>query len=323
MTAPGLIICVDWGTTHLRLHLCETEREIPIGSISSEEGILSTFRAWQESLLSREEFFRNVLQKNLERLQNNVQAELHGLPLVLSGMASSSIGMRELPYGDLPQPLAGCRLPCARIEADKAFPHPTLLISGLGKEADVMRGEEVQSFGLPALIDPLPDRCVLVLPGTHSKHLWINEGTLTDFRTYMTGELFSLLSQHSILAQSLAPGKAHLRDPAFEEGVIQGSQHRLSHILFSLRARHLRGSLTTHQGTPYLSGLLLGHELSALGEEKVSQIILAAGENLCDPYREALEILGLSPKVRTLTPAEADSLVIRGQLRIWKGMAAN
>jgi len=101
----------DWGTTTLRLTLCDAETLAVRAEVRSDEGVASTFRDWKESdpggAVSRERYFRRRLGGHLARLSQSAGMSVEGIPLVVSGMASSSLGMQELPYANLPFSLDG------------------------------------------------------------------------------------------------------------------------------------------------------------------------------------------------------------------------
>ncbi|QDV38759.1 2-dehydro-3-deoxygalactonokinase [Tautonia plasticadhaerens] len=304
----------DWGTSRLRLRLVDPASPgLPAGAeVESDDGIGPTFRAWQEagSPDDREASYLGVLARALDRLRDASGADLDGLPLVLSGMASSTIGLRELPYAPAPFRLSGESLPVARI-APGVLPCETLLLSGVCTDSDVMRGEETILIGLAA--DGLADGLV-VLPGTHSKHAVIRDGILEQFHTYMTGELFAILREHSVLRPSLAPSPS-LGD-AFERGVREAaSGANLLRDLFSIRARSVLHGADPADNAARLSGLLIGTELLGLasGPDADLPIVVASPEPLGSFYRSALDVLGTGRRARALSPAEADRAVARGQ----------
>ncbi len=138
---------------------------------------------------------------------------LDGVPLIISGMASSSLGMLELPYKEFPFSADGSDLRTEAIGASAAFKHDVLLISGACTRIDVMRGEETQLVGCAPGAghgsgNPGPGgEQVYIFPGTHSKHVLVREGRAVSLKTFMTGEFFDLLSTKSILAGDVAvPG---------------------------------------------------------------------------------------------------------------------
>src|SRR5947199_855368 len=123
------------------------------------------------------------------------------MPVILSGMASSAIGMEELPYREFPFIWDLMQFPVKKIPVDENFSYPLYVISGFKTEKDVMRGEESLLLGCDISDD---DERIFIFPGTHSKHVFIKNKTGTDFKTYMTGEFFQLLAEKSILRHAVA-----------------------------------------------------------------------------------------------------------------------
>ena len=135
-----------------------------------------------------------------------------------------------------------------------------------------MRGEELQLLGL-AETAGLTDATVCI-PGTHSKWARLDNGELTGFRTFVTGELFQLLRRHSLVG-ALAEGDAH-DDAAFRRGLARGAGQALSHAVFAARANALGGTLAPAAVSSFLSGVLIGAEIAARCPAMVSGAACAA-----------------------------------------------
>ncbi|MGX5856557.1 2-dehydro-3-deoxygalactonokinase [Dyadobacter jiangsuensis] len=320
------MVSCDWGTSSFRLRLVDTRTARVLGQIATREGVASTYNQWQAQAPSGEsrfDHFAGKLQSGLAELANYVGDPLDGVPIMVSGMASASIGMYELPYARLPMPLRPDHLLVKLYSAREHFPHPLLLVSGLRDERDVMRGEEVQLLGLSELgvLDP-GEESLVILPGTHSKHCRIRERTVTGFQTYLTGELFGIMAHHSILQSSVevAPlGDTWSSEEAFVEGVQTGSEGNLLASLFTVRTNTLFDHFTPRQNASYLSGLLLGAELGYLSqEEKGRPLIVCGGSHLQPLYQKALECLGLATRTRALSDDWLDRATIAGQLALYK-----
>jgi 2-dehydro-3-deoxygalactonokinase len=242
---------------------------------------------------------------------------------VISGMACSSLGIRELPYAPLPFSIDGSEVLWEQIVCPEDLAREVLLVSGAGHQTDVMRGEETQLIGLSSLyeINPLETtRCIL--PGTHSKHITVQNGKMTDFHTYMTGELFALTQQHSILRESISKTEysGTLTGPdhgAFCLGLEQSAESNLLRSLFSVRINQLFSRLDGRANFFYLSGLLIGTELRSIPPE-VRIIMLCTSGQLGGLYELALEHLAFSPRAVIITAAQADTAAIEGHIKILK-----
>ena len=132
---------------------------------------------------------------------------------------------------------------------------PGLRWRGEGGHVDVMRGEETQLLG--AVAQGHADG-VFVLPGTHSKWVSLREGRVERFATYLSGELFALLSQHGTLAPLMRESRDD--DAAFAEGLAAAAGTALSNALFECRARVVSGEMPAASAREHLSGILIGSE---------------------------------------------------------------
>jgi 2-dehydro-3-deoxygalactonokinase len=233
-------IAVDWGTTNRRAYAIGPGGE-RLGEMEDELGILSVPK----------DGFGEAVAAIRERLGD--------LPLLLAGMIGSNRGWIEAPYVPCPAGLGELARAIKWIEPGRIgivpgvswteFPH-----------ADVMRGEETQIVGAVAagMVGAIATICH---PGTHNKWVRLEDGRITGFRTVMTGEIFNLLREHSILADLLTeparPGSA------FDAGVQRGfAEDDLIAELFSVRARVLLGQEEREEAASYVSGLLIGADLA-------------------------------------------------------------
>jgi 2-dehydro-3-deoxygalactonokinase len=308
-----MFVSGDWGTSRLRLRLFQADPLVLRAEAEAATGIAHVYAEWLAAASpdDREGFFLERLAPVFVRLEAVSGQPLRDVPLVLSGMASASIGLRELPYASTPFPLQGGPLVVARLEPG-ALPVPTVLVSGVCTDDDVMRGEETILIGLNEL--RYGDGFYL-LPGTHSKHIEVRAGIVKGFRTYLTGELFALLREHSVLRPCLTAGSNI--DEAFVSGVLDAGQTNLLHELFALRARSLLRGVTPEANGQRLSGLLIGSELHQLNPNE-GPIWLAASEPLLTHYAEALRQLGFGPWLRVIPTSVLTLAVAWGQREILK-----
>ncbi|AXE17321.1 2-keto-3-deoxy-galactonokinase [Runella rosea] len=322
------LIGCDWGTTSFRLRLIETVENKVISEVLSSEGVASTFDAWKATkgeFETKKSFFIQRLKEQLVVLAQQSKVELDGIEIVISGMASSSIGMYEVPYATLPYDVDGAQTAVHRLEADAYLPHDILLISGIRSEHDVMRGEETQLVGLAELLHLSENqRYILILPGTHSKHLYVQNNRLIDFQTYMTGEVFSMISHHSILKESVEKASLELsvlEIDAFKMGVRESGARGVLRNLFRVRTNQLFQKWTKKENGLYLSGLLIGSEIHDLLAETEGQLVLCSGNNLYELYKAAVEELGLSDRTLTVSAEMVDRATVVGQVKIFQNQA--
>jgi 2-dehydro-3-deoxygalactonokinase len=320
----NLIIGCDWGTSFFRLRVIDSSSNSVLEELTSADGIAQTNKSLEKES-DRFEFFCKVVAKNLDLLRSNVALDIDALSIIVSGMASSSIGMKELPYGHLPFGLQDASgLYVEIFENNKAFPNPLILVSGLRGEYDVIRGEEVQLLGLAHLISFSEDEeSIVILPGTHSKHCFIQNGILNHFQTYLTGELYQILSEFSILSNSVTLDTPNVWTPntmeAFSKGVLDARDSSMLVNLFKVRTNFLFQKLDKEDNALYLSGLLIGEELSNLClSSDTRPIILCGSENMNMLYKKAAEVLGMESRTEFVADDILTKSTIVGQSEVFK-----
>ena len=271
-------IAVDWGTTNRRAYLIDSSGK-RTQEFEDSKGVLS---------IGKDGFPDAVAE---------IRKRLGDKPLLLAGMVGSNRGWREAPYVPCPASLEdiASHLVWAG-EREAIVPGVSLVEEG---RADVMRGEEVQLVGAAAtgMIDPMALVCH---PGTHNKWAFLRHGKIETFRTVMTGELFNLLKQHSILSDVLG-GEVTVND-AFKAGVEQAlADADLPAELFSVRASVLLGKRRKEDAASFTSGLLIGTDVRiGLSRPLAAQVVVMGRPELTHLYtaaihqaqREAVEIDG-------------------------------
>ena len=318
------ILSCDWGTSSFRLRLVRAENAEIIAAKKSAKGIAATFNSLSAKEKNdpeeRRHFYLRVIREAIYEIEQEHAISLAGVPLVISGMASSSIGMAELPYKFLPFSVDGKGIRAVHFEASAGFAHPVLLISGVRSDDDVMRGEETQLVGIVPDSEAADVNGIYIFPGTHSKHIWVKDRQVTSFKTYMTGEVFDLLCRESILRGGIERNE-NLHHPGclqrFKEGVRDAKNANILHAAFHVRTNDLFGKLSKEENFHYLSGLLLGAELDSLTSEVDMPIYVCSESSLRFRYETALEVLGIKANAHAFPAGWAEEAVVRGQLKIY------
>jgi 2-dehydro-3-deoxygalactonokinase len=313
--SKDFFLSVDWGTSTFRLRLVEKSSMEVIKELVSPVGIKALYHKWQQQGGDREWIFLHFLKQQIEQLGVNISEDTE---IVISGMASSNIGIRELPYALLPFHIDGKGLHVELIK-HSLFPNGFYLISGVCSDADIIRGEETQLLGL-AVEEDLYRKSIFILPGTHSKHIICENGEITGFNTFMTGELFQVICTHTIFKSSVEKPSSGFNDwKAFDEGILKSQEgFSLLNDLFNIRTRDILDNKSPKENYYYLSGLLIGEELSTLKSITFDRIQLCAGNHLYEPYKRAMQILKLYDKAIVVDKEIVENSVPRGQLKVLK-----
>ncbi|HMH35026.1 MAG TPA: 2-dehydro-3-deoxygalactonokinase [Puia sp.] len=314
----------DWGSSMFRLKLVASDGFIMLAEEKTSQGISNTYQDWKQTDANekdRSDFYLNIIREKIRMIENRTNASLDGVPLIMSGMASSSIGMMEIRYKTLPVLLDGSDLETKIIPASDHFRHDICLISGARTADDAMRGEETKLIGCVNEIGLSREEAVFIFPGTHSKHLYVKEGKLVDIRTYMTGECFALLSGQSILANAVEktswPGTNEYKS-GFVEGIKAGASVNLLHGAFLTRTNDLFGKFSKAANYYYLSGLLIASELKEWMHSGSVALILVSDVHLGPLYTFACRILGIGKSAHAGPWLDADQALVKGQFAIYK-----
>jgi 2-dehydro-3-deoxygalactonokinase len=267
------MIGIDWGTTSFRAYRIARDGTVRDRRASSR-GILNVPDARFGDTL------REEIGPWLAAGEDRV---------LLSGMIGSRQGWREAPY--LPTPAAPADVAAALTDIDFDWARVKLVpgLSGTDSAgvAEVMRGEEAQIFGVPAL---MANGGVACLPGTHSKWARVENGRIVGFTTHMTGEAYGALRGHTILGRTMRDGPAN--GAPFEAGVRRSADPGgLLHHIFGVRAQTLVGVLDETDAGAYLSGILIGHEIRAAIPAGAMVHVIGAPE-LAKLYANAIAICG-------------------------------
>ena len=299
------MIGIDWGTSSFRAYLLAPDGSV-LDSKETDDGILAATGR-----------FNDVLEAMISTWSPAAQS-----PVVMSGMIGSRQGWIEAPYIACPADTLAIASGLCRVEASSA--RAVWIVPGLSTLdgdgiPDVMRGEETQILGALTALGLSSAR--IVLPGTHSKWVTVEDGCITGFATYMTGEVFAALKGHTILGRTM---DGDVIDPVgFARGVEAargdgGPPGRLMHKIFSTRTLGLFDRLQPREAGGYLSGLLVGSEIVAASSQLLSisrtapklSLVIVASPALSALYRDAARQLGHSVHIAPTDCVTAGHLAI-------------
>jgi 2-dehydro-3-deoxygalactonokinase len=279
------LIGLDWGTSSLRAALIDRDGTI-LERFASPHGITNLPEGGYEAA------FAEAVGAWREP----------GLPVLASGMVGARTGWQEAPY--VPCPGGAAEIAASLLTIRTGDGGELRILPGMSFRngagvPDVMRGEETQILGC---LGDGGQSGLFVLPGTHSKWVRVEDGRIAGFASYMTGELFAALRQHTILRHTMPPsGTAESFDAdAFAAGVRRAADRTgggLLRRLFGTRALALFGELASEAGPSWLSGLLIGTEFVEAADEfgrTEDSLVLVGGATLADRYARAASLLGIA-----------------------------
>jgi len=262
-------VAIDWGTSSFRAWLIERDQVSDF--LQTDQGV-KNFASGSHGA---------YLNEVLSKWKADYEA------IIAIGMIGSSIGLYETDFSLLPIDINGVSSSLVQVPN---FEPSLYIVPGVSKTGDVMRGEESQSLASGI------ENGLVISPGTHSKWVEIKSGKITDFRTYLTGELFEILRNHSTLSKATDSSAKLSASKDFVEG-LNAQASDLTHDLFAIRANWLQGK-TEDASREYLSGLLIGAEIkSAKCWYKSNEARIVASDSLAEIYIFALAHFGIKAAV--------------------------
>jgi 2-dehydro-3-deoxygalactonokinase len=299
---PSAFLALDWGTTNLRAW------------VVGEDGRATSHRQFDlgVSKLAPGE----AAQRFRDTVRPGMKAE--ALATYMCGMIGSNLGWELVPYLDCPADMAAVRGALHRVRCDGP---PVWIVPGLRSQRpdggpDVMRGEETHVLGWAAATpEHARGQHLICHPGTHAKWVRLADGRIESFVTSMTGELFAILTKHSVLQVRESDDD----ESAFDDGLTAaGDGGALASRLFTARSRVVGGGMSPDRVKSYLSGLLIGAEAASVpalfGVDTATPVALIGDLKLAARYRRALEARGFTVSVHDGEEAVLDGLkAIKGE----------
>ena len=297
------LIALDWGTTSLRAYKLAADGVV-LEQRSLSSGIMQLPKT--PRIINGRECADGFELAFDEACGDWLDAQ-PDLPVIACGMVGSAQGWREAAYCETPANVANLGNSLQTVISIRGtVVHIVPGVIQRSRLPNVMRGEETQVLGVLQNLPVEAGADLLIgLPGSHSKWVDVVDGCITRFDTFMTGEVFAVLSEHSILGRTQQVS-ATFDAQAFDRGVqiAQSADGELGVLstLFSARTLGLTGELSPTAQADYLSGLMIGHELAALASAQrrrrnnpnLPSIILIGNAQLCVRYRRALDACGFT-----------------------------
>ena len=270
-------IAIDWGSSNLRVWALNNNNAI-LDSILSNDGMLGLASNEFEPLL-------------LEKISKWGVGDAN-IPILCCGMVGAKQGWVEAPYASIPynlmQKADNVKVRCSDHRLN------VRILGGLRQDnpADVMRGEETQIRGFLSIFSNFDG--IICLPGTHTKWVHVSAGEVISFRTFMSGELFNLLSKYSVLKHSVKSDDWN--DKEFRSAVSESisNPQKIFSDFFKLRADHLLKQVEQSELKSKLSGYIIGVELAGAKPYWLGQnVVILGNDYLSKIYKTALEGQGI------------------------------
>jgi 2-dehydro-3-deoxygalactonokinase len=247
MTVDCAMIALDWGSSNVRAFALDANGKIVATNHSSAGAMTlgSDAAAFDAALVALIGPWSIANPKAL---------------LIACGMVGAKSGWREARYVGVGSSVK--QIAANTINVDTSLGKSLAIVPGIkGDDADVdvMRGEETQIAG-----SGVSDGWV-VLPGTHSKWARVEGGSVTQFATYFTGEMNTLIRVHSAVGKAIPDAPNLENTDAFQRGIERAKARcdQWLHDLFVFRAAVVTGARSAADVSTEFSAWLLGCEFAA------------------------------------------------------------
>ncbi|QBY04235.1 2-dehydro-3-deoxygalactonokinase [Thalassotalea sp. HSM 43] len=292
MIESQYLIAIDWGTSRLRAYLC-SRNESEMQHVATLEG-----KGTQKCVGQFEQELFNVISPWLN--------EFGDMPIIMAGQIGSSIGWHEAQYMACPLTPQDIATGCLNFQSrdQDIYIVPGASCQFADGSFDVMRSEELQILGwLKANPQYQLGSHVLCLPGTHTKWVRIEDGQILYFRTAMTGELFDLLSNQSMLLEHEVTGESDEHFLLGIEQILHNPESSLTHELFLVRSKQLLHELSPQQAKSFLSGMLIGADIRAAQQDplwqfsQLSDVHLIGAPELSEQFAKGLTLIDIQTSI--------------------------
>lgn len=262
-------ICIDGGTTNTRVCLVQNECvldtiRIPLGARASIHGTGDLKNAIREAIMAL--------------LHRFSLSECDVTCILASGMITSEFGLCPLPHTLAPAGISELHATMHKAYLEEISQIPFVFIRGVKSEgedaleADMMRGEETELYGLTDAIRP---DCLYVLPGSHAKHIRTDSlGRISHFSTMLTGEMIAALAGGTILGDAVDLSIGELDTDALLEGYLCSTKKGINAALFKVRVMKVRFGWNAIATYSFFLGALLAPEIQAILDADVHRVVI-------------------------------------------------
>jgi 2-dehydro-3-deoxygalactonokinase len=271
-----------------------------------------------------------------------------GTRVIASGMIGSDAGLVNVPHIPAPATIQMAQNAMKTWHEPQFWPGPVAICPGVKSQpllnenpttpidlspffstADIMRGEEVQAWGLRKLLkishpEIINQPWLLLWPGSHTKLIRIQpDGSISGSFTTLAGELFAALKSATLLKRSLGEAAPEaFTDDLTNHAAQCVRQFGLLRAAFWTRVADLNNTLDADHRTAWLSAAVIAedcqglcrHEWLANPAEK--PLLFVGGDSLrqslyCRMIRHELDLspVAIAPEICDMAAAIGVSCV--------------
>ncbi|SEH41890.1 2-dehydro-3-deoxygalactonokinase [Halobacillus karajensis] len=332
-----LIILIDSGTTNSRIRLVHEEEKEIVEVIKLPVGVRNTAIDGHNNQL-KQELSKGVKQVLAEHSLTQREVKY----IVASGMITSNLGLHEVPHIESPASLEDFIGAVQVVKAEEFLNIPCLYVPGMKNavtdsleeelsvinQYDVMRGEEVEAYGLLKQINT-EGKGLMILPGSHTKYVLVGQNReLLRCRSTLGGEVLKAVRDQTIISDSL---NEKLVEEVIPEYVMKGYQAArkvgVTRSLYHIRLLHLFSKLDENERANYYAGVILSYDMEALEqmleEEEVSWIMVGGSDPLRSLFYHLLTHVSDSASIVLADDEQVERATVYGTLEVGQSYFVN
>ena len=320
------IITIDSGTTNSRIRLIENKQNTVVDVIKKPVGVRNT------AIDGNIDALKNGLAEGLQEIINRNKLQFNDIQyIVATGMITSNLGLHEVKHIEGPCNLEKFAKSSSVQIIGSFFNIPCIFVPGMknriedyhGKllenidSYDVMRGEEVETFGLLHQLG-LKGKGMILLPGSHTKFVFVNNGQIESCYSTLCGELLFAVSRNTILSSSLNKELiTGIEREYLIEGYKSSEKFGLTRSLYHVRLLHLFDQqMNDNQRANYFAGAVIASDIHCIQKsnrfEDLNWVVIGGANPLRKAFVEIFSHMKLSDMVIEATDEQVELSTVIG-----------
>lgn len=302
-------ICIDVGTTNTRINLVENGK------------IIDTlhFNVGARFSIENKNLLKETVKKGIEEiLEKNGKREEGITKILASGMITSEYGLVNLPHITIPAGIGELNASMYETVLSDISKIPFVFIRGVRTDcealehSDMMRGEETELMGV------YKGKGFYVFPGSHSKIIKVDSnGKIVDFKTNLTGEMISALSQNTILKNSVNLKNDRVNKEYLIKGFEYSQKFGINEALFKVRILGNLFNKSSVQLYSFYMGVVLSDEIVSILKENPERIVIGGKKQIKIPMEILLNEFSHS-EVILVSDLDVNSSSVLGAIKIYE-----
>ncbi|MEH7493823.1 2-dehydro-3-deoxygalactonokinase [Neobacillus niacini] len=323
------IITIDSGTTNSRIRLIKNKQNTVIDVIKKPVGVRNT------AIDGTMDVLKNGIAEGLQEIIHRNKLQVKDIQyIVATGMITSNLGLHEVKHIEGPCELEEFAKASSVQIFESFFNIPCIFVPGMKNRIedypgnllenidlyDVMRGEEVETFGLLHQLG-LKGKGMILLPGSHTKFVFVNNRQIESCYSTLCGELLFTVSRNTILSSSLNKELVTgIEREYLIEGCKSSKKFGLTRSLYHVRLLHLFDQMNDNQRANYFVGAVIASDIHSIQKsnrfEHLNWVVIGGANPLRKAFVEIFSHMELSDMVIEASDEQVELSTVIGSIAI-------